>query len=98
MPLYYFHIRDGERLVLDESGVELPNIDAVLQEARRTIAGFLFDAALSDDDLQGEAFEVVAADGTPVLTVRFDQLLRRRDEASSFAVRPQPRNGCRATS
>lgn len=81
MPLYYFHIRDGERLDPDEFGVELPDLDAVRLMARRTIAEFLSDAALTGRDLPGEAFEIVDAHGTQVLTVPFDLMLRRRTDA-----------------
>jgi len=33
MPRYYFHIRDGDTLVLDDDGSELANVEAIRNEA-----------------------------------------------------------------
>jgi hypothetical protein len=38
MPRYFFDIRDGEELVSDEEGMELPDLDAAFREAARSLA------------------------------------------------------------
>jgi hypothetical protein len=39
MPRYFFFdIRDGEELVPDEEGMELPDLDAAFREAARSLA------------------------------------------------------------
>ena len=44
MAIYYFDLRDGEELALDEEGLELRNMRAVQEEAARALAGFAYDA------------------------------------------------------
>jgi hypothetical protein len=63
MPLYYFHLRDGEDEVLDPEGRELENLEAVaraaLLEARALIAdeargGLVpFDKYIDVQDVEG---------------------------------------------
>jgi hypothetical protein len=38
MPRYYFDIRDGEELIPDEEGMELPDLDAAFREAAYSLA------------------------------------------------------------
>jgi hypothetical protein len=38
MSRYYFDIRDGEELIPDEEGMELPDLDAAFREAARSLA------------------------------------------------------------
>ena len=77
MPCYFFHIRAGQGLEPDDTGVDLPDLQAVRTEAINTIAGFMRDAALSGDALPGQAFEIADACGTHLLTVPFDVMLQR---------------------
>ena len=37
MRRYYFDLRDGDELTVDEEGLELPDLDAVQQEAARSL-------------------------------------------------------------
>jgi hypothetical protein len=48
MAHYYFDLRDGEELVVDEEGMELRNMRAVQDEAARALAGFAWDAMRLD--------------------------------------------------
>jgi hypothetical protein len=32
MPRYFFHVRDGDELILDHGGLELPDLDGELDE------------------------------------------------------------------
>jgi len=45
MSVYYFDLRDGDGLVVDEVGLELHDTGAAQHEAARTLAGFAWDAA-----------------------------------------------------
>lgn len=38
MPLYFFDVRDGQGTHRDEIGLELPDLDAAIAEARRALA------------------------------------------------------------
>ena len=81
MPLYFFHLRTGEHLDTDTIGVELPDLNAARRAALEAIADMLRDASLSDQPLQGEAFEITDREGRLVLTMRIDALLgRARDD------------------
>lgn len=41
---YYFDLRDGDALLVDEDGLDLENIDDVQDEAARALAGLAGDA------------------------------------------------------
>jgi hypothetical protein len=45
MKRYYFDIRDGDKLVADEEGMELPDVEAAQEEAARTLADLVRDQA-----------------------------------------------------
>jgi hypothetical protein len=44
---YYFDLRDGDALSVDEEGVELPDIEAVQKEATRSLADMAKDRPLN---------------------------------------------------
>jgi hypothetical protein len=44
MPRYYFDIDDGEDSYVDNIGVDLPDMDAAIREARRALADMMRDA------------------------------------------------------
>jgi hypothetical protein len=48
MALYYFDLRDGEELALDEEGLELRTMRAVQEEAARALSGIAYDAMRLD--------------------------------------------------
>jgi hypothetical protein len=47
MRRYYFDMQDGERLAVDEEGVELPDLDAAQQEAALALADMMLDISLN---------------------------------------------------
>ena len=73
MTRYYFDVRDDHCLALDDEGVELSNVDAVQEEAARSLADIARDAVLN---LRGCAkvrdlvIEVRDEDG-PLLQAKF---------------------------
>ena len=72
MRRYFFDLRDGDGIVPDEEGMELPSLDAVQEEAARALA----DMARDEVPLTGNGparhmtIEVRDGDG-PVLHARF---------------------------
>jgi hypothetical protein len=38
MPRYFFDIRDGDELIADEEGMDLPDLEAAFREAARSLA------------------------------------------------------------
>ena len=47
MPLYYFDLRDDDKLVPDEEGTEVPSLDEVQNEAAHALADLLSDTTRS---------------------------------------------------
>jgi hypothetical protein len=79
MSLYFFHLRErGGRLRPDDCGVDLPDAEAAFEEALLGARGLMDDAALAGQDVSGQCFEVMDADGRAAFTVPF--LLALDDE------------------
>ena len=54
MPLFYFDVRDGHKLMRDDDGLEFPNIEAARDEATRALG------ELAKDVLPGRAVREMA--------------------------------------
>ncbi len=65
MPCFFFHLRHGEDLIEDSEGMELPDVDAVLDEAVRTIR----ELAADPPGVDGLEFEITDSAGWTVLKV-----------------------------
>ena len=77
MAVYYFDLRDGDELVVDEEGMELRDMVAAQDEAARSLAGIAWDAMRSDGtQAQQMAIEVRDVYG-PVLEVKFAFVIKR---------------------
>ena len=73
MPRYYFDIRDGNGVSVDEEGIELRDMQAVQEEAARSLADMARDEVRSVKDPTKNrrlAIEVRDDDG-PILEVKF---------------------------
>ena len=84
MPRYYFDLRDGDDLAVDEEGVELRDMELVQEEAARSLADMARDAVRTGHEIvvqpssdvdawqisltDGSAY--VSAAGTSVVSVR----------------------------
>ena len=51
MPIFQFHIRDPYGLIVDDEGIELPDLTAVLREAVNSSHEFLAEALAPTDML-----------------------------------------------
>lgn len=60
MPLFFFDVQDGDGVFVDNVGMELPDMDAAIREARRALADMVRDALR---DLSGDAVMIRIRDG-----------------------------------
>jgi hypothetical protein len=82
MTLYFFDMRDGAKLFVDEEGVELPDLKAVQIEAARSLGGMtkqtLWTKATS---VLGHRMAVEVRDATgPVLQAKFTFEIERHKQ------------------
>jgi hypothetical protein len=66
---YYFDLRDDDGFAPDDEGLELPNIQAVQEEAARALADAIQDALLRPINPTWVALEVRDGSG-PVMQIR----------------------------
>ncbi|WP_247973425.1 DUF6894 family protein [Bradyrhizobium sp. 195] len=70
MSCYYFDLRDDDGFAPDDDGLELPNVQAVQEEAARTLTDVTRDALLRPINPVRIAVEV-RDDSGPVMQIRF---------------------------
>jgi hypothetical protein len=66
VPLYYFHIRDGNELIRDEEGTELPDPAAAKAEALASARDLAMDEIRSECRVDGRLIEVVSEFGNTI--------------------------------
>jgi hypothetical protein len=74
MRRYYFDLREGDELAVDEEGVELRNMDLVQEEAARSLADMARDAVrwpAHDRNVNRQMAIEVRDDHGPVMQVKF---------------------------
>lgn len=73
MPLFYFDIRDGDKFIRDEEGIEMPGLEAARDSAARTLADMARDV-LPGPTLREMAVEVRDEAKEPLLraALRFE--------------------------
>jgi hypothetical protein len=81
MPRFYFDIRDGESLVVDEVGLEFPTVNEARDDASRTL-GQMMKEAMPDGQHHDVAVEVRGDDKRPLFRVQitFEVHSLARDE------------------
>ena len=79
MPRYYFDIRQGDDFAPDDEGLELSSLQAVQEEAARSLADMARDAVRNKFDGAGHRMAIeVRDDNGPVLQVKFTFEIDRR--------------------
>ena len=58
MTTYFFHIRDDDRLIRDEEGLDLPDISAARKEAALSARNMVAEAIGTDEPLDHVAIEI----------------------------------------
>jgi len=80
MPQYFFDVQDGDGVFVDEIGMELPDMDTAIREARRALADMVRDV-LKEQSAQGLLIRIRdGADGPVVLSVTLTTELPARDK------------------
>ncbi len=74
MPRFFFHLRDQDHLQEDREGMELPDLQAALQEALRVDR----ELAISPAGIYGLEFEITDSTGRTLLKVPVQERRRSR--------------------
>jgi hypothetical protein len=75
MPRYHLHIRDGQWLIEDLDGADLPDLDAARAEAARSARALLEIQRVDGAVLAGQAFEIADASGQRLAVVPLKDVL-----------------------
>jgi hypothetical protein len=71
MPRYFFHIRDHGRMIEDEEGIDLPDMETAKDECQRAIRAVLDDDEWRENVSPNAELHVVDELGRTVLIVPF---------------------------
>lgn len=77
MPIYFFHVRDGDALLEDKDGSELANLDAALIEARESAREIAADSLRSKERIDGRKIEIADTLGQILGTVSIQDVVNR---------------------
>ena len=77
MPHFYFHLRQGEEIIEDEEGQDLPDVAAAQDEALKSLREMAAQSILSGDDFP-DSFLVTDADGNEITSVPVASVLPPR--------------------
>lgn len=72
---YFFHVRDGENLLMDDEGVDLPDEESARDEARNAARDLIIDNIKHGDPLDGRRFEVWDEEGVPHFIFPFKSVI-----------------------
>jgi hypothetical protein len=73
---YYLNIRTGNELIIDDEGVDLPDLGDVAEEARQAARDILADRIKHGEKVDDGIFEVLDASGATVMTIPIRSVLR----------------------
>jgi hypothetical protein len=76
MPRYYFHIRDHEKVIPDDEGVDLPGVKAAFDEAQDAAREILATKVRRGEVIDGHKFEVRDELDKQLFTLPFKSVLR----------------------
>ena len=76
MPRFYFHIRDGDQLIEDPDGSELPDLEAARAEALEGARTILAEKVRTGALVDGQRFEIVDESGTVRTTLPFREAIK----------------------
>jgi hypothetical protein len=69
---YYFDLRAGGQIVVDDEGLELPSIERVQEEAARSLADMARDAVRKQGNGAAQSMAIEVRDDIgPVMQVKF---------------------------
>ena len=76
MSIFYFHLRDGDRMVEDPDGAELPDLDAARAKAATAIREAVSRPASAGPSMGRPRFEITDERGRLLATVAFRDVFR----------------------
>ena len=76
MPRYFFHVDDGQDVTHDDEGIDLPDLDAVREEATESAREIMSQSVLAGGPPNGKKFVVTDEAGIVVLEVAFKDAIR----------------------
>ncbi|GAA3903634.1 hypothetical protein GCM10022276_22870 [Sphingomonas limnosediminicola] len=76
MPLYFFHLRDGEDTLIDGEGLELDDIEAAKATALLQARGIVSHDALEGFINLAQRVDVLDETGATVCSVAFEDAVR----------------------
>lgn len=76
MTVFFFHLRDGDQFVPDETGMDLPGIEDARREALQAARDMLADQLRAGEALDGQRIEITSQDGQVLEVVSFREALR----------------------
>ena len=71
MPRYFFHLKCGNRVVIDEEGINLSDLEHARVNVVESIRQILSETGLEFDEVDGRKLEITNATGQTVLIVPF---------------------------
>lgn len=77
MARYYFHIRDGDKLIEDLEGQDVGDEEAIRAEALASAREMLAESIRLGKSMEHRIFEITDADGRQVTTVPFSDAIDR---------------------
>ena len=80
MARYYFDLRDGDELIIDEEGLELRDTKAVQREAALSVSGFARDSVGRFNGAQSRQMAIAVRDEHgPVMEAKFSfEIVRKQ--------------------
>jgi hypothetical protein len=78
MRRYFLHVRDRTSVIIDDQGMELPDLGAARQAALAAARQLMSQAVLKGEPLDGRVFEIADQHGTVLLLVPFSEALATR--------------------
>jgi uncharacterized protein DUF6894 len=73
---YYFNVRTDSELIVDDEGIDLPDLDGVAEEAIQAAQDMLADRVKHGERVDDGVFEVLDRSGATVMVMPIRSVLR----------------------
>ncbi|MXN48704.1 hypothetical protein GR138_26245 [Shinella kummerowiae] len=76
MPKYYFHIRNGDELEVDDIGTDFASLELAVGDAKLAAREMIAELLMAGEVVDGQQFEIADTGGDVLATVPFQSVLR----------------------
>jgi hypothetical protein len=76
MPKYYFHIRNGDELEVDDIGTDFASLELAVGDAKLAAREMIAELLMAGEVVDGQQFEIADTRGDVLATVPFQSVLR----------------------